>query len=76
MRSSLFHGSAKHQLKHFFYKSGWKKFEPLWNFVIQMKRLKLMTPLLESVLSEVTKQKQEANSEQPVEQQVLDSRPS
>ncbi|HKK19109.1 MAG TPA: radical SAM protein [Opitutales bacterium] len=60
VRSSLFHGSAKHQLKHFFYTSGWKKFEPLWNFVIQMKRLKLMTPLLESVLSEVTKQKDDA----------------
>lgn len=56
VRSSLFHGSAKHQLKHFFYTSGWKKFEPLWNFVIQMKRLNLMTPLLEGVLSEITKQ--------------------
>ena len=56
LRSSLFHGSAKHQLKHFFYTSGWKKFEPLWNFVIQMKRLNLMTPLLEGVLSKVTSQ--------------------
>jgi len=53
-RSSLFHGSLKHQVKHFFYTSGWKKFEPLWNFVIQMKKLNLMTPLLEGVLSKVT----------------------
>lgn len=56
-KSSLFHGSLKHQLKHFFYTSGWKKFEPLWNLVIQCKRLGLMTPLLEAVLSKVTRQK-------------------
>jgi len=54
VRASLFHGSVKHQAKHFFYTSGWKKFEPLWNLVIQMKRLNLMTPLLEGVLSKVT----------------------
>ncbi len=54
VQSSLFHGSIKHQLKHFFYTSGWKKFEPLWNMVIQLKKLNLMTPLLEGVLSDVT----------------------
>lgn len=53
-KASLFHGSAKHQLKHFCYTSGWKKFEPLWNMVIQLKRLNMMTPLLEAVLSKVT----------------------
>lgn len=56
VRSSFFHGTIKHQLKHFFYTSGWKKFEPLWNIVIQLKRLSLMTPLLEAVLSKVTQQ--------------------
>ena len=55
-KASLFHGSLKHQLKHFCYTSGWKKFEPLWNFAIQMKKLNLMTPLLEGVLSKVSKQ--------------------
>ena len=53
-KGSLAHGSAKHQLKHFCYTSGWKKFEPLWNLVIQMKKLNLMTPMLEGVLSKVT----------------------
>lgn len=57
-KASLFHGSARHQLKHFFYTSGWKKFEPLWNMVIQMKKLNLMTPLLEAVLSKVTNQEE------------------
>lgn len=55
VRASLFHGSLKHQLKHFCYTSGWKKFEPLWNALIQLKRLNLMTPLLEGVLSKVTR---------------------
>lgn len=54
LKSSLHHGTPKHQLKHFFYTSGWKKSEPLWNFIIQMKRLGLMTPLLEAVLAKVT----------------------
>jgi len=59
VRASLFHGSLKHQAKHFFYTSGWKKFEPLWNFMIQMKKLNLMTPLLEGVLSKVTRLQRE-----------------
>lgn len=53
-RASFAHGTWKHRWKHFFYASGWKKFEPLWNLVIQCKRLGLMTPLLEAVLSKVT----------------------
>lgn len=53
-KASLFHGTLKHQLKHFCYTSGWKKFEPLWNFAIQMRKLNLMTPLLEGVLSKVS----------------------
>ncbi len=55
-RSSLFHGMTKHQLKHFFYAGGWKKFEPLWNLVIKLRRLDLMTAVLEAVLSRVTRQ--------------------
>lgn len=39
--------------KHF-YAAGWKRFEPLWNFVIKARRLDLMTPLLEAVLAKVT----------------------
>jgi len=53
-RASLSHGSLKHQAKHFFYASGWKKFEPLWNFVIRVRQLGMMTPMLEAVLSRVT----------------------
>ena len=52
-RASLTHDSAKHTLKHFLYSGGWKKFEPLWNFVIKSKNLGAMLPLLESILSKV-----------------------
>jgi radical SAM superfamily enzyme YgiQ (UPF0313 family) len=51
--ASVRHENIKHQLKHFFYTSGWKKFEPLWNFVIKTEGLNKMLPLLESLLSKV-----------------------
>jgi radical SAM superfamily enzyme YgiQ (UPF0313 family) len=53
-RASWSHGSLKHQAKHFFYAAGWKKFEAAWNLVIRARQLRLMTPMLESVLSKVT----------------------
>jgi radical SAM superfamily enzyme YgiQ (UPF0313 family) len=45
------HRSVKHRLKHFFYSAGWKKFEPAWDFVIRLKQLSQMRPILEAVLS-------------------------
>jgi len=53
-RAARAHDSAKHRAKHVFYAAGWKKFEPLWDVVIKTRRLALMTPLLEGVLSKVT----------------------
>jgi radical SAM superfamily enzyme YgiQ (UPF0313 family) len=53
-RASFTHGTIKHQAKHFFYATGWKKFEPLWDVAIRARQLNRMTPLLESVLSRVT----------------------
>jgi len=52
---SLTHDSAKHRLKHFAYAAGWKKFEPLWDLVIKARRLGAMTPMLEAVLSRVSR---------------------
>lgn len=48
------HNSLKHQVKHFFYSAGWKKFERAWDFAIRIKQLSQMRPLLEAVLSPVT----------------------
>ncbi len=58
--SNIFNASSRHDnilhtLKHFFYTSGWKKFEPLWNFLIKTKHLNNMLPLLETLLCEIKK---------------------
>jgi hypothetical protein len=47
------HRSVKHRLKHLCYSAGWKKFEPAWDFVIRIKQLSQMRPLLEAVLAPV-----------------------
>jgi hypothetical protein len=52
-KASQQHDNLKHCLKHFAYAGGWKKFEPLWNFMIKTKGLNKMLPLLESILSRV-----------------------
>ncbi len=52
-KSSINHDSYKHKLKHFFYTGGWKKFEPIWNFLIKTKSLNNMLPVLEALLSKV-----------------------
>ncbi|MBB4035514.1 radical SAM superfamily enzyme YgiQ (UPF0313 family) [Dysgonomonas hofstadii] len=57
--ASFKHDSAKHILKHLFYTGGWKKFEPLWNFIIKTEGLNKMLPLLESILSKVEYGKRE-----------------
>jgi hypothetical protein len=51
------HEEIKHRIKHFSYAGGWKKFEPLWNFMIKTKGLNKMLPLLESILSKVQTKK-------------------
>jgi radical SAM superfamily enzyme YgiQ (UPF0313 family) len=54
-QGALHHGTLKHQAKHLAYAAGWKKFEPLWDMLIRARRLAQMTPLLETVLSRVTR---------------------
>jgi len=73
-RASLRHGTLKHQAKHFFYASGWKKFEPLWDLMIRARQLRNVTPLLEAVLSKVTRQHtatEEQQRPEDVSQQLL-----
>ncbi len=52
-KSAMAHDHAKHRLKHLAYTVGWKKMEPLWNLVVQLKQLNVMTPVLEAVLSRI-----------------------
>jgi radical SAM superfamily enzyme YgiQ (UPF0313 family) len=49
--SSFVHEQAIDILRHIAYTGGWKKFEPLWDWVIRAKRVTNFLPLLESVLS-------------------------
>jgi radical SAM superfamily enzyme YgiQ (UPF0313 family) len=53
LEASSAHESFKHQLKHFFYSAGWKKFERAWDLAIRIRQLSQMRPLLEAVLSPV-----------------------
>ena len=39
------------RLRHMAYAGGWKKFEPMWDFIIKAKRASSMLPVLESVLA-------------------------
>jgi radical SAM superfamily enzyme YgiQ (UPF0313 family) len=68
-RAALHHGTLKHQAKHFFYASGWKKFEPVWDLLIRARQLARVTPLLEAVLSRVTGRKPQQT--RPAETQLL-----
>jgi radical SAM superfamily enzyme YgiQ (UPF0313 family) len=49
-------GDLTGRLRHFAYAAGWKKFEPLWDLVIRCRRVTLMLPLLETILSEFGRQ--------------------
>jgi radical SAM superfamily enzyme YgiQ (UPF0313 family) len=62
-RGSRSHGTVKHQAKHFFYAAGWKKFERLWDLVIRARQLPAMTPLLEGVLSRITRTERQTASD-------------
>jgi radical SAM superfamily enzyme YgiQ (UPF0313 family) len=53
LKGASAHRSPKHSLKHLAYSAGWKKFEPAWDFVIRLKQLAQMRPLLEAVLAPV-----------------------
>lgn len=54
---SIVRGASAHDdllagLRHLGYSAGWKKFEPLWDFVIKARRAGAMLPVLEVILSE------------------------
>jgi radical SAM superfamily enzyme YgiQ (UPF0313 family) len=65
LRASRQHDNLKHMIKHFTYAGGWKKFEPLWNFLIKTGSLNQMLPLLEAVLSKIKGQKKNNQNKLP-----------
>jgi hypothetical protein len=54
-RGASVYGNVVAGLRHLAYSAGWKKFEPLWDFVIRAKRVGMMLPLLETILTEFQK---------------------
>jgi radical SAM superfamily enzyme YgiQ (UPF0313 family) len=54
-RGSRAKGTTSSRLRHIAYAAGWKKFEPLWDFIIRMRRVTMMLPMLETILSEFGK---------------------
>jgi radical SAM superfamily enzyme YgiQ (UPF0313 family) len=51
LRGAREKASLRSRLRHVAYAAGWKKFEPLWHWVIQSKRVFRMLPVLEAVLT-------------------------
>lgn len=63
LHASIQHDKLQHMIKHFSYAGGWKKFEPLWNFLIKTGSLNKMLPLLEAVLSKISNQEKRVKTE-------------
>lgn len=51
MRGASAKPELKERLRHIAYAGGWKKFEPLWDWVIRAKRVTSVLPMLEAVLT-------------------------
>ncbi len=64
-KASLQHDQLKHAIKHFAYAGGWKKFEPLWNFMIKTQGLNKMLPILEAILSKVNNNRRKGEQISP-----------
>jgi radical SAM superfamily enzyme YgiQ (UPF0313 family) len=50
-RGASAHDRVLDSMRHFGYAAGWKKFEPMWDWVIRAKRVGHMLPALELILS-------------------------
>jgi radical SAM superfamily enzyme YgiQ (UPF0313 family) len=50
-KAAAAHRTVSRRIRHAAYSAGWKKFEPAWDFVIRVKQLSQMRPLLETILS-------------------------
>ena len=61
LRGALSKGHPASTLRHFAYASGWKKFEPLWDWVIRTRQLLHMRPVLEQVLREFGRHTEQVN---------------
>jgi radical SAM superfamily enzyme YgiQ (UPF0313 family) len=49
-RGAMAHDRWKDRLRHFGYSAGWKRLEPLWDWIIRARRVGRMLPALEALL--------------------------
>jgi len=73
VRASSVHDNFLGTLRHMAYTAGWKKFEPLWDWVIRAKRVTNFLPLLESVLNGFGSIRSEHNPEFSRKEEVAKS---
>jgi radical SAM superfamily enzyme YgiQ (UPF0313 family) len=51
IQAARVHAAFPDQLRHFAYAGGWKKFEPMWDWIIRAKRVSNFLPVLETTLA-------------------------
>jgi radical SAM superfamily enzyme YgiQ (UPF0313 family) len=51
LRGAATKGHLSDRLRHLAYAAGWKKFEPLWDWIIRARRVSNMLPMLEVILT-------------------------
>jgi hypothetical protein len=52
LRGASAHHDVRAGMRHAAYAAGWKKFEPLWDWIIRARRVGAMLPMLEAILTE------------------------
>jgi radical SAM superfamily enzyme YgiQ (UPF0313 family) len=73
LKSAGTHSKLVDKIRHLAYVGGWKKFEPLWDFVIRAKRVCDFTPLLERVLDGVSQQETPSPVERGIDHIQVDT---
>jgi radical SAM superfamily enzyme YgiQ (UPF0313 family) len=51
LKTTAKQSTLPYKLRHFAFKTAWKKFEPFWDLVVRLKSVSSCTPVLETVLS-------------------------
>jgi len=54
LKTTSVQDSPRQMLRHFAFKTAWKKLEPFWDLVVRLKTVSSFTPALERVLSEIS----------------------
>ncbi|MEZ4708704.1 MAG: radical SAM protein [Caldilineaceae bacterium] len=62
LRGASAKSSFKGALRHVAYAGGWKKFEPLWDWVIRLRKVNATLPALETILSGFGEQQNRRNA--------------